>query len=115
MKELESFDGIISHDGGFSSLTGNSIVLDFYAEWCGPCKTSTPAAEELSKEMTDVDFFKIDVDKNPELSAEFAIKAIPTFVIITPDAKIAIRMGWTTAEDFKKFVEASITNEKVDL
>jgi len=114
MKDISKFDDIISHNGGFSSLTGNSIVLDFYADWCAPCKVATPEVEVLSKEMKHVDFLKVDVEKHPELAAEFAIKAVPTFVVITPDAKIAVRMGWTSLDDFKKFVDDSITTEKVD-
>jgi len=110
MKELETFDGVLSHTEGegFTSLTGRSIVIDFYADWCGPCKVSSPAVEKLSEEMPNVDFYKINVDKTPELAAHFAIKAIPTFVVITPESKIATRMGWEGEENFKKFVESSI-------
>lgn len=111
MKQLETFDGIIEHspNKGFASLTGKSVVLDFYADWCGPCKTASPAVEKLSEEMPDVNFYKVNVDETPELAAHFAVKAIPTFVVVTPDSKIAIRMGWEGEEKFKKFVEDSIT------
>jgi thioredoxin 1 len=110
MKELTSFDGIISHkdNEGFTSLTGKSVVLDFYADWCGPCKVASPTVEKLSEEIVNVDFFKVNVEENPEMSILFAIRAIPTFVIVTPDGKISMRMGWEGEDNFKKFVESSI-------
>jgi len=110
MKELTSFDNVVSHENkeGFTSLTGKSVVLDFYANWCGPCKVASPSVEKLSIEMPDVDFFKVNVEDNPEMAALFAVRAIPTFVVITPDSKIATRMGWEGEDNFKKFVESSI-------
>jgi len=109
MKELKSFDDIISYENGFKSLTGNRVVLDFYANWCGPCKVATPAVEKISDEFPDTDFYKIDVDEFPELAEIFDVTSIPTFVVITPEGKFTIRMGWEGEEKFKKFIE-SITN-----
>jgi len=57
------------------------VLVDFYAQWCGPCKTTGPIIEELSDEMTDVKFVKIDVDKNQELSGRYSVFSIPTFII----------------------------------
>lgn len=109
MKELTSFDGVISQGEGFASMNNKSVVLDFYAEWCGPCKTASPTVEKISEEIPEADFYKVNVDETPELAAAFSVRSIPTFVVITPDSKIAIRMGWEGEEKFKKFIEDSIS------
>ena len=58
------------------------VLMDFFAEWCGPCKMQDPIIEELKKIFGDrVEFKKVDVDKNNELAAKFMIHAVPTLVI----------------------------------
>lgn len=59
-----------------------TVLVDFYAEWCGPCKLTGPIIDQLSEEMKSVKFVKIDVDKNPELASEYSVFSIPTFVVI---------------------------------
>jgi len=58
------------------------ILMDFYADWCGPCKMQDPIIDELKKKFGDkVEFKKIDADNNNELASKFTIHAIPTLVI----------------------------------
>ncbi|RPD50581.1 thioredoxin [Paracnuella aquatica] len=58
-------------------------IIDFYADWCGPCKAVAPVLEELSDEYKDqVDIYKIDTDAEQELSGLFGIQSIPTFLFI---------------------------------
>jgi thioredoxin 1 len=64
------------------SLDAGLVVVDFQAEWCGPCKTMAPLVEELDTEMPDVTFVAIDVDAEPALSQEFAVQSIPTFLFL---------------------------------
>ena len=54
------------------------VVVDFYADWCMPCRYLSPVLEKLSKEYQDVDFYKINVDENQELAFEYGISSIPT-------------------------------------
>jgi thioredoxin 1 len=56
------------------------VVVDFYAEWCGPCKMMGPAIDELSEDSKIAKFVKIDVDKNQDLAGQFNIFSIPTLV-----------------------------------
>lgn len=56
------------------------VVVDFYAEWCGPCKIMGPAIDELSESNKSAKFVKIDVDKNQDLAGQFNIFSIPTLV-----------------------------------
>ncbi|KAL0100322.1 hypothetical protein PUN28_019587 [Cardiocondyla obscurior] len=58
------------------------VVIDFFAVWCGPCKMIGPQVEDLSKEMEDVVFLKIDVDECEDIAAEYDISSMPTFVFI---------------------------------
>lgn len=54
-----------------------NVVVDFFAQWCGPCKMLSPLMEEISKDYPDVTFVKVDVDENEDLAVEFKIMSIP--------------------------------------
>ena len=58
-----------------------TVFIDFYADWCGPCKVTSPLIDELSGEFKNIKFLKVDVDKNPELAQQYSIFSIPTFMI----------------------------------
>ncbi len=64
------------------------VFVDFFAEWCGPCKITGPIVEELSNEMKDIKFVEVDVDQNPQLSQQYSVFSIPTFMIFK-DGKLA--------------------------
>ncbi len=67
------------------------VVVDFFAEWCGPCKAMAPALEEVAKEMAGrVKIAKIDVDANPDITTRYQIQAMPTLIIFK-DGEIAGR------------------------
>ena len=64
-----------------------TILLDFYADWCGPCRMLSPVVEEFAEENPDFVVGKINVDKEPELSEEFGVSSIPMLVVMK-DGKI---------------------------
>lgn len=58
------------------------VFVDFYADWCGPCKMTTPIIEQLSEEYKDkISFVKINVDANQDLASQYSVFSIPTFII----------------------------------
>ena len=64
------------------SKTDSVKVFDFWAPWWGACKILSPVLEEVSNELTNIEFYKINVDKNQEAAGEFGIMAIPTLLIM---------------------------------
>jgi len=79
------------------------VVVDFFAEWCGPCKIIAPIISEMAKENANVVFLKVDVDENEDSAAEYNISAMPTFIFIKNQEKIADMMG-ANAEKLKEMV-----------
>ena len=61
------------------TATGQLVVADFFAQWCGPCQNFKPTFQKMAEEQTDILFCKIDVDESKELAAEYAISSMPTF------------------------------------
>ena len=62
--------------------TSTPVFVDFWAEWCGPCRMVSPIVEELSKDFNDrVKFFKINVDNNSDIAAKYGVMSIPTLII----------------------------------
>ena len=68
------------------------VFVDFYAEWCGPCKMTAPIIEQLATEQKDITFYKVDVDQNSELASQYSVFSIPTFVIFK-DGQIAAQFS----------------------
>lgn len=60
-------------------------IIDFYADWCGPCKTQTPILEEIAKERDDVELVKVDVDEEQKTANEYNVRSLPTLVLTTED------------------------------
>jgi thioredoxin 1 len=62
---------------------GKTVLLDFYADWCGPCRTQIPILEQLSAKIgNDITIAKINIDTQPELARQFGVRSIPTIAIV---------------------------------
>lgn len=70
-----------------------TVLLDFYAEWCGPCRMVSPLVDEISEENADIKVCKINVDDEPELAAAFNVSSIPTLVVVKDGAVSAQAVG----------------------
>ena len=80
-----NFDQIISSE--------NPTLVDFWAEWCGPCKSMHPVFESLSKKYPSVKFARVNVDNNQNISMRFAVQSIPTFIMFKSGQIVDKMMG----------------------
>ena len=79
-------------------------VVDFWAEWCGPCKMLTPIIEELNNELTNLNFYKVNVDDNANLANSQNISSVPTVNVYYNGKKIASQPGAKGKVLMKKFI-----------
>jgi len=96
--ENDDLDAVLG-DGSHPTL------LDFHADWCGPCKAMGPALESLATEMADsLTVAKVDVDKNPNLAAKFNVGSIPTLMVFVGKEQAAMRVGAMGQRELKEWV-----------
>jgi len=74
-------------------------ILDFYANWCGPCKTQDPILENVQEEASDVSVTKINVDEDKESANEYQVRSLPTLVILDEDDEMVERFVGVTQKD----------------
>ena len=81
-------------------------IIDFYADWCAPCKIVVPILEELSTEYEGkLDIFKVNTEEQQELAAAFGIRSIPSLLFIPKEGQPQMAMGALPKENFKKIIE----------
>jgi len=81
-------------------------VIDFYADWCAPCRTLTPIMEELSEEYADkVDIYKIDTEKEQELAAMFGIRSIPSILFVPVEGQPQMATGALPKDALRKGIK----------
>lgn len=88
-------------------------IIDFYADWCGPCRMVAPILEELSEEYKDrLHIFKVNTDEEQELSSVFGIRSIPSFLFIGADGEPMLQPGAFPRHVFKQVIEEQLLNQE---
>ncbi len=81
------------------------VLLDFWAQWCGPCKMIGPVLEEISNERDDIVIAKMDIDQNPETPGKFGVRSIPTMILFKDGENKATKMGAQPKAQMAKWLE----------
>jgi thioredoxin 1 len=83
-KEINKMSALKINKEEFEKIRNSEgvVLLDFYADWCGPCRMVSPIIEEIAKERSDIKVGKINVDEERDLASEFSVYSIPTLVVL---------------------------------
>lgn len=90
----------------FTELTKEGLVLvDFYADWCGPCRVLSPRVEEFAKENKDIKVVKIDIDDEQDLAIEYDVMSIPTLVVLKNGQEVDRVVGLVSKSTIEELVK----------
>ena len=91
-----------------NTIESGVVVVDFFATWCGPGKMLSPVIDELSGELENVNFVKVDIDQSMDLAQKFKIVSVPTLKVFKNGEEVDTLMGFMPKEVLKSKVEAHI-------
>lgn len=106
----------LNKDSFEDTINNNSfVVIDFWAPWCGPCKSFAPTYEKVSEDFPDVVFSKINTEDEQEIAAHFQIRSIPTLMIFRDQVIIYSEAGALPEGSFRQLVEQASTLDMDDV
>lgn len=101
----EEFKKIIESEEGI-------VLVDFWAEWCGPCRMLGPVLHDISEEIDNITIVKVNVDDNSELSAEYGIRSIPSVIFIKNGVQIDKFIGFQNKDKIVEMIEKNLDEPK---
>ena len=107
-KEEESMNVIKVNDSTFEQEVLNSnipVLIDFYADWCGPCKMLSPTVDEVAEENDDIKVVKVNVDESQEIAVKYQVMSIPTLVVIKNGNEINRSVGVIDKEEILSMIK----------
>ena len=108
MSELINATSDASFDGDVLQST-TPVLVDFWAEWCNPCKMIAPVLDEVAKELGDkVRITKVNVDENPETPVKFGVRGIPSLILFKDGNVVATKVGAVGKSELVTFIEENI-------
>ena len=84
------------------------VVIDFWAEWCGPCRSLAPVLKSVSDKRDDVKIVKINVDESPNLAVQFRVQSIPTILFVKKGEVKAVKVGFSSEEDISEWIDSNL-------
>ncbi|MDR0695274.1 MAG: thioredoxin [Holosporales bacterium] len=80
------------------------VVVDFWAQWCGPCRMLTGVLEDVEKAMEGVQFVKVNVDSAPDIATEYGIQTLPTIIVFKGGTEAEVKAGFMSANSLKTLI-----------
>lgn len=97
---------VINKEEFFAIINNDLVLVDFFAEWCGPCKILGPMLEQVQTEMTDVQIVKLDVDDNLDIAQLYEISGVPTMILFKKGRQIDQKVGFAPKEAIKQWIQS---------
>lgn len=103
---------VYTTDDGFDAevlQSEKAVLVDFWAEWCGPCKMVAPLLDEVAEEYADrVTIAKLDIDKNPNTPSKYGIRSIPTLLLFKDGVVAAQKLGAMSKSQLNEFLDSNL-------
>lgn len=87
-------------------ISGELVLVDFFATWCGPCRMLGPVLEDIANERSRVKIVKIDIDENAELARAYGIMSVPTMILFKNGVQVDTRTGFMPKDEVMKWIES---------
>ena len=87
------------------AIKSGKVLVDFYAEWCGPCKMLSPIVDELSEELSDVNFYKLNIDESDEIVRRYSVMSIPTLLVFENGELKNTSVGFKNKDEVKELLK----------
>ena len=106
MNEIKNLD--VNNFDNEISQSNKLVLVDFWAEWCAPCKALTPILEEISQENEKVQVAKVNLDENQDLAMKYSIRSIPTLLLFKDGQLLDTKVGFAPKTDLVEWLDSKI-------